>query len=92
MTKDAPKPFAKNPFNPRGDVVLVKVPDAPETHEPRKPLRSYLAARGGGDAGDLSGLLGRKPKKIIERVRDPAPDDDDEGGSDFAPPPLPRRK
>lgn len=79
-------PFTKNPFNADRDLVLVKVPEAPETHEPRKPLRSYLAARGGGDMSELAAALGggRRPKKIIERVKDTAPPDDEEG--DFVPP------
>ncbi len=91
MAKVAKNPFAHNPFSPLAEPILVKVPDAPETHEPRKALRSYLAPRSGGDLSELAAALGggRRPKKIIERVRDPSPPDEDKDG-EFSPPPLPR--
>jgi hypothetical protein len=46
---------------------LVTVPNAPETHEPLKPLRSYLTK--GSDAlasllGDLGGSGRKIPKKV----------------------------
>lgn len=71
MTKN---PFAAVPRpNPFGipDPKLVSVPTALETHEQRKPLRSYLAASGGGGLGELLGGLGGKPSKprVIEVVR-----------------------
>jgi len=86
MPTASKSPFVKNPFSREKEPVLVKVPEAPETHEPRKALRSYLAARGGGDMSELAAALGggRRPKKIIERVKDTAPPDDEEG--DFVPP------
>lgn len=86
MAKDPTTPFRKNPFNKSDELVLLKIPDAPETHEPRKSLRSYLAPRSGGDMSELAAALGggRRPKKIIERVRDTAPAEDDDG--DFTPP------
>ncbi|MFA6132565.1 MAG: hypothetical protein WC869_00960 [Phycisphaerae bacterium] len=89
MAKDKPSPFRKNPFNKSDELVLVKVPEAPETHEPRKSLRSYLAPRAGGDLSELAAALGggRRPKKIIEHVRDASPPDDNDG--EFAPPPTP---
>lgn len=91
MAKDPKSPFSRNPFNKSDELVLVKIPDAPETHEPRKPLRSYLARNSGGDMSELAAALGggRKPKKIIERVRDASPPDDDDG--EFTPP-SPRGK
>ncbi len=79
-------PFAKNPFSRERELVLVKIPEAPETHEPRKTLRSYLAPRSGGDLSELAAALGggRKQRKIIERVKDTSPPDEEDG--DFVPP------
>jgi hypothetical protein len=89
MKKKATNPFTYNPLSRMDEPVLLKVPDAPETHEPRKPLRTYLAARGGG--GDLSELLsaisGRKPKMVVERVKDTEPPDEED---EFVAPPAPR--
>ena len=79
-------PFASNPFSRGRELKLQTVPDAPETHEPRKPLRTYLSQ--GGSGISLEGLLGsgksRKPvvqEKVVYRE---APQDD-EDGDDSAP-------
>lgn len=67
-----PNPFAKkNPFTTLEAIQLVAIPPAPETHEGRRPLRSYLAAgSGGGGAGDALAPLGLKPKRIeVERIK-----------------------
>jgi hypothetical protein len=77
MQRKRPDPFAHNPLRLADKLELVKVPDAPETHEVRKPLRSYLAPKGalGGDAGGPP----PKVKKIIERVKEaPSAGDDDD--------------
>lgn len=91
MPRNTKTPFSANPFSDGSEPVLLKIPDAPETHEQRKPLRAYLAPRGGGDMSELAAALGggRRPRKIIEHVRDARPPED-EGGEDFTPPP-PRR-
>lgn len=92
MPKAAKSPFAFNPFSHDSELVLVKVPEAPETHEPRKSLRSYLAPRSGGDLSELAAALGggRRQKKIIERVRDVDPPEEDPA-AEFNPPPPPKR-
>jgi hypothetical protein len=67
-------PFSKNPFTAK-DPKLVKVPDAPETHEPPKRLRSYLVGASLSDSIStaLSPLLPGAPrpsrKVEVERVR-----------------------
>lgn len=73
-------PFTLNPFktNPFALVEFapLPIPPAPETHEPRRPLRSYLAGQGGSDAiaTALSPLLPGAPRpsrKIeVERIRE----------------------
>jgi len=71
MNRKRPEPFKANPFTLLPEVKLVAVPNAPETHEPMKPLRSYLTK--GTDAlasllGDLSGGGRKAPKKVeVER-------------------------
>lgn len=40
-----PNPFATNPLTSLPDLVLCKTPEPVETHEARKPLRSYLGPR-----------------------------------------------
>lgn len=83
----APNPFAANPFGVDG-FVAAPIPPAPETHEPRRALRSYLGAQGGGM--DLSALLPGAPqptrKVEVEKIREvekasPAGGDDDEDGT-----------
>lgn len=64
MTKQ--NPFSKNPFTTKEKPELLKIPDAPETHEPRKPLRAWLGKPGGGDDGGRPS----KPKKIVQTVRE----------------------
>ncbi len=67
-------PFAggsQNPFSSVDELQLVKVPDAPETHERRKPMRGYLS----GSQGPLDNLFGMldgkqpRPPQKIEVVR-----------------------
>lgn len=76
-------PFVANPFSSKPEPVLLVIPEAPETHEARKPLRTYLAPAGGG-MGMLDGLMGGRPAmpKKIERLqvvyRDPPQDPADE--------------
>lgn len=80
-------PFVSNPFSRGRELKLQTVPDAPETHEPRKPPRTYLSQGGGGIS--LDGLLGsggkaRRPivqEKVVYRE---APQDD--GDSDDSAP------
>ena len=58
-----PNPFTKNPFSQVDAVTLLKMPEAPETHEVRKPMRQYLGA-GGVD-------MPNPPKKprVIEKIK-----------------------
>ena len=81
MQRKRPDPFAHNPLRLADKLELVKVPDAPETHEVRKPLRSYLAPKGalGGDAGGPPPRV----KKIIERVKEVPSADGGEDDSDL---------
>ena len=76
-------PFSHNPLAPSDKPELVKVPDAPETHEPRKPLRAWL-----GKPGADSGAAAPKAKRIIERVREVAAAEQ----VDEVPLPAPRRR
>jgi len=72
MALKRPNPFArKNPFTVLDAIQLVAIPPAPETHEGRRPLRSYLAAgSSGGGIGDALAPLGLKPKRIeVERIK-----------------------
>ena len=68
-------PFKTNPFG-AAEYVQQPIPPAPETHEPRRALRSYLTGSGGADAiaTALSPLLPGAPRpsrKIeVERVRE----------------------
>ena len=81
MQRKRPDPFSHNPLRLADKLELVKVPDAPETHEPRKPLRSYLAPKGAG-GGDAGGPPPRV-KKIIERVKEAPSADGGEDDSDL---------
>lgn len=87
-----PNPFSTNPLTHLPELKLVTVPAAPETHEKRQPLRSFLNPSGGsgGLGALLDGLSGgsRAPKKIEveKRVVVPAvpstdPSDDEDEGS-----------
>jgi len=78
-------PFASgpdtNPLMIADAVQLVPVPSEPiETHEQRKPRRSYLAPSGGGGGLDLSELFrGLKGKRSAPHEKAPEDDDDDAG-------------
>ena len=81
---------SQNPFSMTDDVQLVKVPDAPETHERRQPRRGYLS----GSQGPLDNLFGmldgkqpRPPQKIeVVRTEQAAGHDEDDGGGEAPPP------
>jgi hypothetical protein len=78
----AKNPFASNPFSGLNGTPpkLVPVPEAPETHEVRKPMRSYLSQGAGGLSFDgLLGPPGKGPKtitKVKTEFRE-APQDED---------------
>lgn len=87
-------PFAggsQNPFSSVDDIRLLKVPDAPETHERRQGRRGYLSASQGpmdNLFGMLDGKTPRAPQKIeVVRNVSEAPDDDASGGESPAPAP-----
>jgi hypothetical protein len=84
-------PFKKNPLALIEGETPVKVPDAPETHEVRKPARSYLAKPGAALDG---GSTPAKPRRIIERVREVVSADPEEAavGEAGPPPPRPRHR
>lgn len=73
-------PFRKNPLSSTSEPKLVVIPENVETHEVRKPVRTYLSPGGGGIS--LDGLLGspqrqRKPLEVIKTVyREPPVDHD----------------
>lgn len=87
-------PFAggsQNPFSSVDDVRLVKMPDAPETHERRQGRRGYLSASQGpmdNLFGMLDGKTPRNPQKIevVRNVSD-APEADDGDSDNSAPAP-----
>jgi len=60
-------PFNYNPFTLLQEPKLVAVPNAPETHPQRTPLRSYLSrsSDGLGSLLDALGGSGKKPKKVV---------------------------
>lgn len=71
-----------NPLTSLDSLQLVPIPPAPETHEPRKARRNYLApAAGGLDAlaGILDGKTPQAPKKIEVTRNVPVAD---EGGDE----------
>lgn len=82
-----PNPFAggraMNPLSTLDEPTLVKVPEAPETHERRVRPRGYLSGTG-GPLDNLFGMLDGKqpqaPKKIevVRTERAPASSDDDD--------------
>lgn len=95
-----PNPFRghrkNNPFMalPAGEVALLDVPKAPDTHEPRKPLRAFLAVSS-SLAGMLADGLGAPgKKKVVEQVREApeAPEADDAGGDEEPAPRVARRR
>lgn len=80
-------PFSRNPFTSTPAVKLLTVPEAPETHEQQKPMRSYLSA--GSGAGILDGLTGspRRGPRSVERLKvvyrdQPQSGGDDDGGEE----------
>jgi hypothetical protein len=70
-------PFTKNPLTSLDRIELVKPAGSPpETHEARKPLRSYLGSGGGGLGELLSGLGGgqrSKPTVVLPGETRPEP-------------------
>lgn len=75
MAFNRTSPFTRKRVFGVEDPKLVKVPPAPETHEPRRPRRSYLAPNDLGDqlARALSGSMPNippAPRKIeVERIK-----------------------
>jgi hypothetical protein len=96
MRPKRPNPFAStrelNPLSMVDAPLLVKVPDAPETHERRKPMRGYLSGTGGPLDNLFSLLDGKQPQvpRKIEVVRDAPARASDDGGDEDAGPPPPR--
>ena len=62
MLMNKPNPFTKNPFTQVEAVQLLKMPEAPETHEVRKPMRQYLGA------GGIDMPSAPKKPRVIEKV------------------------
>src|SRR5271170_4449886 len=87
MRSKRPNPFAStrelNPLSMVDEPILVKVPDAPETHERRKPMRGYLSGTGGPLDNLFSLLDGKQPQvpRKIEVVRN-VPAVGEAGGDD----------
>lgn len=64
-----PNPFTTNPLTTLAAVKLVTVPAAPETHEKRVPLRTYLAAPGAIEIGSGVSPSPKRPVAILAALQ-----------------------
>lgn len=58
-------PFLKNPLTGLAALTLMKVPDAPETHEARKPLKQWLAPRVAGGEPMPPSVVSKKGRTLV---------------------------